>query len=221
VSSACRLSVSNLAIIRGERLLFRDLSITLDAGEALVITGTNGAGKSSLLRAIAGLLSPAAGTIALTPEDEDRVVGQRLHLVTARDPLKSVESVEETLTAWCEMFDGRVVDSDPDYDDPVHHALIDWNIASLKAVPCGALSSGQRRRTSLARLSLTTASQRPLWLLDEPGNALDSGSLGLLRDAITAHRHAGGLVIVATHQDLGLADVRRLDLDAHIAGLAT
>jgi heme exporter protein A len=217
VNSATRLTVSNLAIIRSERLLFRDLSIQLDAGDTLVVSGTNGAGKSSLLRAIAGLLAPAAGTISLMPNDEDMPVGQRLHFVGVRDPLKAVETVGETLVAWCELFDGRVHDADPAFDDPVHHTLTDWNLAALRDVPCGALSSGQRRRTSLARLSLTTAGQRPLWLLDEPGNALDVASLALLRRTIALHRHAGGMVIVATHQDLALPDVRLLDLDAPIA----
>jgi heme exporter protein A len=218
VSSAVRLSVSNLALIRGERLLFKDLSFDLAAGEALLVAGANGAGKSSLLRAVSGLLSPAAGQVVLTPAADELSVGQRLHLVTSRDPLKAVETVQETLNTWCEFFDGRVHDGDPELDNPVHHALRDWNLTDLASIPCGALSSGQRRRMSLARLSLTTVGQRPLWLLDEPGNALDTASLDLLRKAIVAHRAADGIVIVATHQDLGLPDIRRLDLNQHITG---
>ncbi|MGL4243508.1 MAG: ATP-binding cassette domain-containing protein, partial [Beijerinckiaceae bacterium] len=155
MTSDLRLSLKDVAVVRGERVLVERLTIACAAGEALVVLGRNGSGKSSLLRSIAGLLRTGAGGIELSPEDDDKPVGQRAHLVTGRDPLKAVETVGETLTAWSRLFGSDTAAAQTGDADCVRQALADWNLDALRDAPCGILSSGQRRRTSLARLSLT------------------------------------------------------------------
>jgi heme exporter protein A len=196
--------VTGLACQRGGRLLFAGLSFDLHAGEALAITGRNGAGKTSLIRIIAGLLRPHAGSIALTPAVDEAPIGERCHMVGAREALKPGETVAEALAFWRAAWRGEGASADAAMD------LLD--IAHLADLPCGDLSSGQRRRVTLARLTLTSADQRPLWLLDEPTNALDTAGQAALAALVARHRAAGGMVICATHVDLGWPDLRVLEI---------
>ena len=174
--------------------------MTLQAGDALALTGPNGVGKTSLLRVLAGLLQPEHGDIMLSPADPDTDHVTRVQFVSSREPLKAALTVRETLESWATVvFDATSA--------RVLATLSDYRLEALANTPCGYLSSGQRRRLSLARLGLASVDQRPLWLLDEPTNALDAAARALLTARVTAHRCAGGMVIAATHDPLGWPDM--------------
>lgn len=171
-------------------MLFSGISLRLEAGGAALVSGPNGVGKSSLLRVIAGLLAPFAGTITIEGRialaDEALALDTRLPLGTA-------------LGFWSQIDVGM----------PVHQALDAMSVAHLAEVPVRILSTGQRKRAVLAR---TLASNAQIWLLDEPGNGLDSVSLDRLAAAMTAHRARGGIVVAASHQPLDLPDAQLLAL---------
>jgi heme exporter protein A len=192
--------VRGLGCRRGERLLFERLDLDLGPGEALWLTGPNGAGKTSLLRNLAGLLSPTAGQMSL---GEGELTAGTLFL-GLRDALKPSLLVGEALRLHAAMLTGHAP-SPADIDA----ALARFGLARLATMPNGWLSTGQRRRVALARHSLAGAS-RPLWLLDEPANGLDSHAEGLLAAMVAEHRSFGGMVIVASHQRLGWPDMREL-----------
>lgn len=193
------LALDRVACARGGRLLFTHLSLTLAAGEAAIVTGPNGIGKSSLLRLAAGLIAPfegrvtRSGRIALTTED--------LALDTER-------RLGEALSFWARL-DGLAA-----ADRRVAAALDTVGLGTLTDVPVRLLSTGQRRRAGLARV---LAAQAPLWLLDEPGNGLDLAGVAMLERAIADHRAAGGAVLLTTHQPLELADARTLALEGFVA----
>ena len=168
-SESLRLSVDNLACDRGERRIFEGVSFTLAPGEALVITGRNGAGKSSLLDILAGRLHPAAGAIRLEDAGE-RTLPECLHYVGHRDALKAALTAEENL-AFARDFLGNPALTPREALDAV-------GLAHAARLPVAYLSAGQRRRVALARLLVA---HRPLWLLDEPTAALDTASQETLR----------------------------------------
>jgi heme exporter protein A len=199
------LAVENLACRRGERMIFSGLSCAVPPGGALLLTGANGSGKSSLLRLLATLLTPATGRVtwggAPIAADLPRYRA-RLHYVGHLDAIKPALGVRETLAFWAEMR-GAV-------EPQINCALAAFGLEPLADWPCRWLSAGQRRRLALARLIATPA---PLWLLDEPTAALDSDSEQRLVAAIEAHRAAGGRVVIATHQPMSLACVQSLMLE--------
>jgi heme exporter protein A len=196
-----RLSVNNLACERGERRIFEGVSFTLEPGEALVITGRNGAGKSSLLDLLAGRLHPAAGTIVLQGAGE-RSLTESLHYVGHRDALKGALTAQENL-AFARDFLGNPHLSPRDALDAV-------GLAHAAGLPVAYLSAGQRRRVALARLLVA---HRPLWLLDEPTSALDAAAQEVLLHLMTAHLAGDGLIIAATHAPLAIGGGKELRLD--------
>jgi heme exporter protein A len=191
VSVAPLLALEEVACIRGGRLLFERISLTLDPGEAIVVLGPNGVGKSSLLRIAAGLLSASAGSV-------ERSGG--VALADERLALDDRLTLKEALRFWAE-FDERASQSGIDA----------MGLASIPQVPVRMLSTGQRKRAVLARV---IASGAPLWLLDEPANGLDAEGQARLAQAITEHRRQGGAVLAASHQSIGLQDARELRLIA-------
>jgi heme exporter protein A len=204
------LVVDDLACRRGERLIFSGLSFALPAGGALLLTGANGSGKSSLLRVLATLLAPAGGRLMWrgAPVVAD-IAGYRasLHYVGHLDAVKPALGVRETLSFWAGIRGDGVSRIDAALDAFQLQGLADW--------PCRWLSAGQRRRLALARL---IAAPAPLWLLDEPTAALDADGEHRLGTAIEAHRAGGGRVVIATHQPLALGDARFLALEHYAPG---
>lgn len=201
-----RISVEGLACRRGERLLFSNLSFSLASGEALVVTGRNGAGKSSLIAMLAGRLAPAAGEIRAEGIGEATLAEVTNH-VGHKEGLKAALTAEENL-AFARAMLGRPRMSP-------REALARVGLARAADLPTGYLSAGQRRRVALARLFV---SHRPLWLLDEPTSALDAASQARLAGIMREHLAEGGLIIAATHAPLGLEGAKTLDIDAHAPG---
>ena len=199
------LSARDLACERGGRLVYDGLSFSLKAGEALVLTGPNGAGKSSLLRQLAGLLELTQGEIALEGGDSERTLGEQAHYVGHLDALKPSMSVIETVAFW-RSFLGSI----PEGAETALEAL---GLLHLADLPVAYLSAGQRRRLSLARL---IAVPRPVWLLDEPTVALDAASVARLLGLMKGHLGEGGMIVAATHLELGLGATKSLRLGAEV-----
>ena len=198
-----RLAADNLTCIRGGRVVFAGLSFAVAGGEALLVTGRNGAGKSSLLRMIAGLVRVADGRLTLDGGEAEATVGEQAHYLGHHDALKASLSVSENLAFWAEFLGGD--------RGNVTAALDAVGLAPLARLPAAYLSAGQRRRLSIARLA---AVERPLWLLDEPTSALDAQSQERLAGLMQAHLAKGGLIVAATHGPIGLAAPRELRLGA-------
>ncbi len=196
-----RLTADRLLCRRGGRQVFADVSFSLASGEALAITGRNGAGKSSLLRLIAGLLRPETGTLGLEGGDPDRSIGEQAHYLGHLDAAKPSLSVRENLQFWCAYLGGA--------SSAVDAALDAAGLGDLDHLPAAYLSAGQKRRLSVARL---VAVPRPIWLLDEPTAALDAPSQSRLTEIMRTHLAGGGLVLAATHGPIGLGDARKLTL---------
>ena len=188
-----RLSGRGVRCVRGGREVFSGLDFEARAGEVLAVTGRNGAGKTSLLRLIAGLLVPAAGAIALDGGDTELTIAEQAHYLGHRDALKPALSVGENLSFWREFLGGEVSDK--------AESLRAVGLDHAVHLPAAYLSAGQRRRLSLARL---LAVRRPLWLMDEPNAALDTAGQSLLAGLMREHLGRGGLIVAATHGSLGL-----------------
>jgi heme exporter protein A len=203
------LVAEGLACRRGERLVFAGLDCRVAAGGALLLTGSNGSGKSSLLRLLATLLSPAAGRLLWggVPLREAPSYRAALHYVGHLDTTKPALTPRETLGFWAAL---RGTPADGGGAAAIERALAAFGLAAVADWPCRWLSAGQRRRLALARL---IASPAPIWLLDEPAAALDSDGEARLAAAIGEHRRAGGLVVLATHQPVALGAAAVVVLD--------
>jgi heme exporter protein A len=193
------LTAEKLACARGERRLFDSLNFRVQAGQALAVEGANGAGKTSLLRLIAGFLAPAAGRLLVRTdvgesddaEERGRLVGWLGHL----DGLKPQMTVQEQLAFYAGLY------AVPGAD--LAATLAQVGLSRQAELPCRYLSAGQRRRLALARL---VVSRRPLWLLDEPFAALDTLGQALVGQLMARHCGEGGIIIAATHDPLGLGN---------------
>jgi heme exporter protein A len=196
-----RLSAVDLACHRGGRDVFAGLSFAVAAGEALTVTGRNGAGKSSLLRTIVGLVRIVHGQLALEGGDPELTIAEQAHYLGHQDALKSSLSVGENLRFWAGFLGARAVD--------IHRPLAAVGLDELADLPAAYLSAGQRRRLSIARL---IAVQRPIWLLDEPTSTLDATAQDHLTGFMRTHLAEGGLILAATHGSIGLVGTRELRL---------
>ncbi len=186
-----QLSFDGVSCQRGGRMLFERLDFTLEPGDAAAVSGPNGIGKSSLLRLAAGLLEPAAGAIRREGRIAlaDDALGLDRHLPLAN-----------ALQFWAGIDGGSVA-----------NALAAVALDHLGQVPVRMLSTGQRKRAVLARVF---ASRAPIWLLDEPGNGLDTASLKNLSVVIADHRARGGIILAASHQPLGIESASDISLEA-------
>ncbi len=203
---ACSLSAHDLACRRGERLLFRKLTLDMAGGEALHIAGPNGVGKSSLLRMLAGLLPPFAGHVT-----HDGAIA----LLDERPALDPQISLGDGLAFWASLDrrpNGAPNETLAGVGDN-NSALHIMGIAELHDVPFRYLSTGQRKRAAFARVLQQSA---PIWLLDEPLNGLDTDAQSRIARCIAAHCEAGGICIAASHQPIPLPGSNRLALMEYI-----
>lgn len=203
MTTPLRLVGSNLRCVRGDREVFSGLDLAVTGGEALVVTGANGSGKSSLLRLIAGLVWLAGGRIVLEGGHTDLTVPEQAHYLGHQDPLKPSLTVSENLQFWAGFLGGTSTGG----ASPIARV----GLAPLSALPASYLSAGQRRRLSLARL---IAVPRPIWLLDEPTSALDAAGQALLNTLMRDHLATGGLIVAASHEPIGLDGARELRMGA-------
>lgn len=196
VSDPPALSAKGLACRRGDRLLFRQLSFDLGAGDALHITGANGTGKTTLIRALAGLTTPFAGEVACEGA---------LGLVDERPALDPDQPLGKALDFWlrieaCQNASGT---------------LRELGLEALLEVPVRYLSTGQRKRASLAVLISRAV---PIWLLDEPLSGLDVAAIDNVTSIIQRHVEGGGLALIASHQPLAIEGLKKLELSDYTPG---
>jgi heme exporter protein A len=193
-----RIVARNLSGERGGEHVFGPLDFAIAAGGALIVTGENGSGKSTLLRIVAGLLPPAAGDVALKGAGEETLASSA-HYLGHQNAMKTALSVEENLKFW------RDFEGEPHLE--IDEALEMVGLPDIGHLPFGYLSTGQKRRASIARLLV---SYRPVWLLDEPTAGLDARSERQFAGLMAAHLEDGGLIMAATHVPLGIAGAREM-----------
>src|ERR1700736_8657 len=196
-----RLSAVDLACHRGARDVFAGLSFAVASGEILTVTGRNGAGKSSLLRTIVGLVRLAQGKLNLEGGDPELTIAEQAHYLGHQDALKPSLTVAENLRFWVGFLGTQATDIRP--------ALTAVGLDELADLPAAYLSAGQRRRLSIARL---IAVKRPIWLLDEPTSTLDSSAQADLAGFMGQHLAGGGLIVAAAHGPIGLVAAKELRL---------
>jgi heme exporter protein A len=189
------INLEKIAVMRGNRLILQNFSLRANAGDVIWLRGANGSGKSTLLRVIAGLLPVLSGTVAVTGA---------MSLVDMVAVLDETRSLEKALSYWANL-DGSSADRR-------EAALKSFDLSALADVPVRYLSSGQKKRAALA---MAAASPAPIWLLDEPYNALDSANMARLDEAILRHVASGGLAIVAAHQPPTIAVTETISLDGN------
>jgi heme exporter protein A len=200
LSDATAIEAVQLACMRGERLLFRDLNFRVAAGEVLSVEGPNGAGKTSLLRIVAGFVAPAQGSVAVLtgvgPIEDAEERGKHIGWLGHNDAAKSQLTPAELLGTHARLYSADVA---------VRPSLERVGLGRLSDLPCQYLSAGQKKRLALARLMLC---RRAVWLLDEPLASLDEAGKGLVAEVIAEYSAAGGIVMAATHESLGLVCAR-------------
>jgi heme exporter protein A len=208
MATITRLEVSRLACTRGERQLFRGIDLMLGAGDALRVAGANGSGKTSLMRMLCGLSYPAEGEVRW----EGRSIrAQREHFGSQLIYLGHAASIKDDLLAWENLVIGTTLAGRAIGRDAACAALERLGLGAAAELPARVLSQGQRKRVALARLQL--GADQPLWILDEPFAALDTGAVTQLCGTLDSHLARGGMVIYTTHQPVELHARRELELD--------
>ena len=197
------LALTALACERGGRRLFSDVSLELGAGELLRVEGANGAGKTSLLRMLCGLMEPAAGQVLWRGQKVTSLreeFGRELiylgHAAALKDELSPLENLQVACTLAAQ----------PGTAQGARQALAAAGLRGLEHTPVRRLSQGQRKRSALARLALAQASGQgaALWILDEPFNALDDQAAAWLVGLVSKQLQQGGLVVLTSHQSVAL-----------------
>lgn len=203
------LKVSDLECVRGERSLFKDVNFSLEAGELLQVNGPNGSGKTSLLRMLCGLATPAHGEISWLGDnirslDEGyyNSITYLGHLNGVKDNLNAIENLRIS-----SALAGNGID-----ESEAYIALQKMGLVGRETLPVKVLSQGQRRRVTLARLLVSST---VLWILDEPLVALDTSAVLLVKSILEQHLIKGGMVVMTTHQDINIAAIvtKRLQLN--------
>lgn len=196
------LSVSNLSCQRGGRPIFAGLNFEIADGQAMVLRGPNGAGKSTLLRVLSGLIPAQSGDVSLNgvslakrEEFQDQITYAG-HL----DAIKPQLTVAENLRFWADLFNSAAFDQ----------TLQNFRLTEIAERQAHTCSAGQKRRLGLARIAVTA---RPMWLLDEPTVSLDTETTEQFARLIDSHCASGGMALIATHIDLGLANSAELRIE--------
>ena len=208
LAGAGTLATRALACRRGRRLLFRGLDLQLAPGSITWLRGRNGSGKTSLLRILAGLSTPAEGDITWNGaprRPDDAAARQAIVYIGHANALKDDLTLAESLAFLARL------QSIPDAPQKARAALDRLGLASRRDAPVRTLSQGQRRRGALARLALDDVPRT--WILDEPYDALDQDSVALLSGLITEHARRGGAVLMTSHQAVELATAAEFDLE--------
>ncbi len=205
-----QLVADNLSIARGDRLLFKHLSFSLDNGSVLHLEGQNGSGKTSLLRTICGLSKPLEGTISWCGDSINALAEdffQQLlylgHLPGIKEELSAIENLEFSLTLAGLKSEQA----------SIRNILEELGLKRCMDLPSRYLSQGQKKRAALARLWLQTS---PLWVLDEPFTALDVSAVDMLKQRVEDFASEGGIVVMTTHQavQMHVPDLVRLRLNS-------
>lgn len=202
------LQIDALCCARGDRVLFRDLSFAVDGGELLHLKGRNGTGKTTLLRALAGLLLPENGEIRWRGKNIRRLREEYArHLLY----LGHLNGIKGDLTAVENLRIAAILDGFDLSEARTWEILAEIGLRGHEDLPTKHLSQGQKRRVALARL---LANDAPVWILDEPFTALDVAAVQLLQDVIHRHVDDGGMAIVTTHQEVAMigANTRTIEL---------
>lgn len=196
------LRIKKLSLRRGNRLLIKDLSVELQKGESLLLTGPNGVGKTTFIRALAGFIAPFSGEISYKAQDHvTDIEPDSLHYIGHKNGLRASLTVLENLEFWAEFYGAS---------RPVKEVMELFSLTTLMDIPAGYLSAGQKRRLGLARLVMV---KRPIWLLDEPTVSLDKRSVNLLAETARDHIEDGGILIAATHIPLGIPFTKEIELN--------
>lgn len=199
--AAFPLILRGIGCARGERVVFSGFDMVVDRGAVCVVRGDNGAGKSSLLRILAGLMRPYGGVMAWGDGQQPHAETERAILIGHQDAVKPALTVAENLAFWA-AYANLPASPWPDACDP-------FVVAPLADLPARALSAGQKRRVGLTRLAFSAA---PLWLLDEPLTALDAAGQRAVLAAVAAHRRRGGAAVITTHAPIDLPDITEIDI---------
>jgi len=205
VSQAPLLSVENLAFERDDSCLFSAVSFAVDSGEILQIEGANGSGKTTLLRLLTGSLEPSVGAIAYLGRAISKCRYDYLSdmLYIGHQPAVKLNLSAEENLRW------MVATAAQSNDISIVDALTQVGLAGYSDIPCYALSAGQHRRVALARLLISNAR---LWYLDEPFTSIDKQGVEFLQSCLQRHVARGGAVVLSTHQDLELTNLRKYRL---------
>jgi heme exporter protein A len=195
---AMQLAGDALGVERGGRVIFKAVSFQARSGDLIWLAGRNGAGKTSLLKVIAGLIAPLSGKITLSGGSPDLTIAQQVHFIGHEQAVKPALTALENLQFWTRFLGGGDAEA----------ALAAAGLDALAHLPAGVLSSGQRKRLSLARI---LAVHRPIWLLDEAKVGLDQASARLLSAQMESHVAQGGLIIAASHDEL-ISHTQLIDL---------
>lgn len=196
-----RLIVSDLAAERGGEIIFSDLNFSLSGGQAMVVTGPNGSGKSTLLRIICGLLPAAHGEVQMEVGAEMLKPSSLIHYLGHQNAMKPALSVRENLDFWQKFHGEKALE--------IEEALEEVGLPDIDHLPFGYLSTGQKRRVSIAKLLI---SGRSVWVVDEPTAGLDRASEKRFAELMSAKLNDGGIIIAATHIPLGLDQVMTVDI---------
>lgn len=196
----------NLECMRGDRTLFKNINFSLESGGLMQVRGSNGSGKTSLLRILCGLAPPIYGEI-LWDTNNIRSLGEKYR--NAITYLGHLNGVKDDLTATENLYISSALAGVVITKNKVHEALQQVGLSGRESLPAKVLSQGQRRRITLARLLVCDTA---LWILDEPLTALDSSAIELLRNLLEQHLKQGGMVVMTTHQEITIAAIKTQQL---------
>ncbi len=189
------LETARLQCIRGDRVLFSDLSFTLKQNELMYLKGVNGSGKTSLLRMLCGLVTPAEGDISWCGENIRQLKEEYFRQLLYIGHLPGIKA---ELTPLENLKISCAINGCPITEDQAWDALDKIGLRGREDLPSKVLSQGQKRRVALARILLTDAK---LWILDEPFTALDVDAVAMLQAVLAEHVQRGGMVLLTTHQE--------------------